>query len=215
MTVPNYGVLKARPIRVQRGTTHLHIRAAAHNTHYRVAVNVQSAEPPSEVRYCVCRPFHGAQVQALAALPMGFTSVVTKPGGLAMDFVRQPPFDPKTLRLLPSDVPGPGNDLEDLVGGLVCEAIRDQHALVYAIGSRWGPEPRTPDRVFGFTPGNGVHDIHMNQGNNARFGADDGVWQDGALLVQYAAPAEWAAIFLAFQSQSWRTDNLSGHAAHG
>src|SRR5262249_48103828 len=158
---------------------------------------------------------HGAQVKALAALPMGFTSVATKAGGLALDFVRQRPFDPKALRLLPSDVPGPGNDLEDLVGGLVAEAIRDQHALVYAIGSRWGPEPRTPDRVFGFSPGNGVHDIHMNQGNNARFRADDGVWQDGALLVQYAAPAELAAIFLAFQSQSWHTDNLSGHAAHG
>jgi len=53
----------------------------------------------------------------------------------------------------------------------------------------------------------------MNQGSSPQFAADDGVWQDGALLIQLGAPAvEWAAVFLAFQSQAWRTDDVSGHA---
>jgi uncharacterized protein YukJ len=38
-------------------------------------------------------------------------------------------------------------------------------------------------KVFGFLPGNGVHDIHMNQGNSQQFRGDDGVWQDGGLLL--------------------------------
>jgi uncharacterized protein YukJ len=215
MSVANYGVLKARPIRGQRGTAHFHIRAVAHNIHYRVAVNMQSAQPPSEVLYCVCQPFAPPHLRELQALPVGFTALPRRPGGLALDFVRQPPFDMKKLKSLPASVPGPANDLEDVLGELVFQAIRDAGALVYAIGSGWGPEPHTPDRIFGFTPGHGVHDIHMNQGNDNQFRADDGVWQDGALLIQYAAPAEWAAIFLAFQSQSWRTDNVTGHATHG
>jgi hypothetical protein len=69
--------------------------------------------------------------------------------------------------------------------------------------------------VFGFSPGNGVHDIHMNQGNNGPFVRDDGVWQDGALLFHFADPDQWAAIFLAFQSQAWHTDDTTGHALPG
>ena len=64
--------------------------------------------------------------------------------------------------------------------------------------------------MFGFKPGNGVHDIHMNQGNSARFRGDDGVWQDGGLLLRL--DGRWVGIFLAFQSQAWHTDDRTGHA---
>ena len=212
MPIPHYGVLKGRPITGRRGVAHYHIRVVAQNVHYRVAVNVQSADPPSEVRYALARPFRSGLTALAQQLPVGFTSLQRHSGGLALDFIRQPPLQQSEMRLLPADLPGPRNDLEDLIGGLVSEAIRTPNAMVYAIGSRWGPESRTPDRIFGFTPGNGVHDLHMNQGNSPPFLADDGVWQDGGLLVQLGA--EWAAVFVAFQSQTWRTDNVSGHATH-
>jgi hypothetical protein len=91
-------------------------------------------------------------------------------------------------------------------------AVSDEHALVYAFGERWGPEPGTKDKYFGFLPGNGIHDIHMNQGNAAPFVGDDGVFQDGALLVHFADQQEWVAVFLKFQSQAWHTDDRTGHA---
>ena len=73
-----------------------------------------------------------------------------------------------------------------------------------------------PDKVFDFRPGNGVHDIHMNQSNVGRFVADDGVWQDGALLLHFPGEAEqWVAIFLKFQSQTWHTDDETGHKIAG
>jgi hypothetical protein len=84
--------------------------------------------------------------------------------------------------------------------------------VVYAFGQRWGPEQGVADKVFDFEPGNGIHDIHMNQGNNGRFSVDDGVWQDGALLFHFPGPDQWVAIFLAFQSQAWHTDDINGHA---
>ncbi|HEY8720391.1 DUF2278 family protein [Pengzhenrongella sp.] len=73
----------------------------------------------------------------------------------------------------------------------------------------------TPDKVFGFLPGNGVHDVHMNQGNGGSFGRDDGVWQDGGLLLHLVTEQRWVAIFLAFQSQAWHTDDVTGHALGG
>ena len=51
----------------------------------------------------------------------------------------------------------------------------------------------------------------MNQGNTGRFTRDDGVWQDGGLLLHYPATQQWVAVFLAFQSQSWHTDDRTGH----
>ena len=64
-----------------------------------------------------------------------------------------------------------------------------------------GTRARDPDKVFGFSPGNGVHDIHTNQGNAQQFRGDDGVWPDGGLLLRFPAQDQWVAVFLAFQSQ--------------
>jgi uncharacterized protein YukJ len=48
------------------------------------------------------------------------------------------------------------------------------------------------------------------RGNIRRYRRDDGVWQDGGLLVE--REGTWTAILLRFQSQSWRTDDATGHA---
>ena len=68
-----------------------------------------------------------------------------------------------------------------------------------------------PDKYFGFEPGRGVHDIHMNQGSVERFKKYNGVWQDGGMLIHFGSINQWVAIFLAFQSQCWHTDDVNGH----
>jgi uncharacterized protein YukJ len=43
-----------------------------------------------------------------------------------------------------------------------------------------------------------------------RFDGDNGIWQDGALFINLPAenPQErWVALFIAFQTQSWDTNN--------
>jgi hypothetical protein len=119
------------------------------------------------------------------------------------------------MRPLPATEPGPDNDLAEKLEHFVTRAVADPTARLYAFGQRWGPEAGAEDKVFGFSPGNGVHDIHMNQGNSGRFTRDDGVWQDGALLLHYPGQDQWVGIFLAFQSQAWHTDDTTGHTIPG
>ena len=45
--------------------------------------------------------------------------------------------------------------------------------------------------------------------------ADDGVFQEGGVLVHFPDQQEWTAIFLEFQSQSWHTDDKTGHSVTG
>jgi uncharacterized protein YukJ len=216
MPLARYGVLAGRVVdrRAEGGTDtpHYQIQVDGGGVDYRVAVNVLSRQAPSELLYLADEAFQHPVLQGLRDLPEGFTTLPSTAGGLALDFIRANLFDRQLLRPVPATAPGPDNDLADKLDHFVERAAADPAARVYAFGQRWGPEPSTPDKVFGFSPGNGVHDIHMNQGNSQAFRHDDGVWQDGALLLRYPAQDQWVAVFLAFQSQAWHTDDQTGHA---
>jgi uncharacterized protein YukJ len=137
-----------------------------------------------------------------------------KNGGL--DYIRGNLFNPKDMRLLPPDVPGDNNDLNDLIDAHVEQAKGDPTAVIFAFGQPWGPE-NAPDKTFKFKPNRGVHDIHMNQGNPRAGGhaGDNGVWHDGGLLLWFPKADRWVAMFLAFQSQSWHTDDHTGNPIDG
>ena len=145
---------------------------------------------------------------------MGWHPLQSKPGGPALDFIRTNLFDPRQMVPLPFNLPGPDNDLNEKLDQYIQRALADEDALIYIFGERWGPEDKK-DKVFGFLPGNGVHDVHMNQGNSGTFVSDDGVYQDGAMLLQFpglgAGQVQWVGIFLKFQSQTWHTDDSTGH----
>src|SRR5262249_48784113 len=90
-------------------------------------------------------------------------------------------------------------------------AMSDELAMIYAFGEPWGPEPQKADDYFGFLPGRGIHDIHMNQGNPpGRFARDNGPWQDGGLIFEFPNERQWVAIFLKFQSKAWHSDDAHG-----
>ena len=180
--------------------------------HYRAAVNVKSASTPSELLYLAVEDYRHPVTAALRALPSGWTPLPPGPGAANLDYIRGNLFDRSAMRVLPVDLPDADNDLPDMIEHHVRRAIADPTARVHLFGERWGPEANTPDKIFGFRPGNGVHDIHMNQGNDRRFAGDDGVWQDGGMLIHQPAQDQWIAVFLAFQSQAWHTDDVTGHA---
>ncbi|KJS53100.1 YukJ family protein [Streptomyces rubellomurinus] len=216
MPISDYGVLAASAVDRRReggtDTPHyqIHLRDEQ-GTDYRAAVNVLSQQAPPDLRYFASEDFRHPVTALLPKAGSGWTALPSRPGTASLDFVRGHLFDPAAMRVLPPDGPGP-DDLGDQLDAHVRRAIGDSSAAVYVFGQRFGPEPGVPDKVFGFLPGNGVHDVHMNQGNSGRFKADDGVYQDGALLIHFPAENRWAAVFLAFQSQSWHTDDRTGHA---
>ncbi len=183
MPLSDYGVLPARAIDCRRegssDTPHYQIHVVDdEGTDYRIAVNVQSQQAPSELLFHV-------------------DDDLTHPVTAA------------------ADVAGPDNDLADFLDHYMRRAIADTSARLYAFGQRWGPEAAVQDKVFGFRPGNGVHDIQMNQGNSGAFTRDNGVWQDGGLLLHFPGESRWVGIFLAFQSQTWHTDDTTGNAIGG
>ena len=218
MALHGYGVLAGQVVdsRAEGGadSPHFQIRVRGGDTDFRVAVNVLSQQSPPELLFVADESFSHPLLQALPGLPDGFTAVPSQAGGVALDFIRGNLFDRQAMRVLPATAPGPDNDLADKLAHYVSRAAADPAARVYAFGQRWGPEG-VPDKIFGFSPGNGVHDVHMNQGNSGRFHGDDGVWQDGGLLLHYPGQDQWVAIFLAFQSQAWHTDDRTGHSIPG
>ena len=216
MPLKRYGVLKGRAIAAKReedqSSPHYQVHIQAGSTDYRIAVNVMSQLSPSELLFLVDDDFQHPITTNLPSLADEFTLLSSKPGGQAVDFIRGNLFDRSEMRLLPPNLPGPDNDLSDRIEHYVKRAIQETDARVYAFGERWGPEGGKADKIFGFRPGNGIHDIHMNQGNVPRFAGDDGVWQDGAMMFHFPSSQQWVAVFLAFQSQAWHTDDQTGHA---
>ncbi len=214
MSLKKYGVLKGYAVDRRLAThanAHYQVHVVDETTDYRIAVNVRSQLAPSEVEYLIEANFQHPLTADLAALPLGFNELASQPGGLALDYIRGNLFDRAQMRPLPFAVPGLDNDLNEALDTHIQRALVDEEAVIYAFGERWGPEPGQKDKIFGFLPGNGIHDIHMNQGNVGRFVGDDGVWQDGGLLIHFPDAEQWVAVFLKFQSQAWHTDDVTGH----
>jgi uncharacterized protein YukJ len=214
MPLRNYGVLKARAVSVRQGTgrsPHYQFHVVDGEDNWRLAVNVQSQDG-SEVLYVVLPRFQHPVLALIEPLALGFHAIDSRPGGMALDFIRANLADPRDLVPLPVAAPGPDNDLNDKIDRYAQRALADEEALLYAFGEPFGPE-NEPDRYFGFRPNRGIHDIHMNQGNPpGRFAASNGPWQDGGLIFRFPNQDEWVAIFLKFQTQDWHTDDRTGNA---
>jgi uncharacterized protein YukJ len=147
--------------------------------------------------------------QGLDKLKVGFHPLPQKPGDLALDYIRGNLFDITKMKPLPFNVPGQDNDLNDLIDLYIQRAIASSDAVIYAFGEPW--EEDKEDKIFHFRPGKGVHNMHMNQGSSGQFQKDNGVFQDGGLLIHYPSRNQWVAGFFAFQSQSIHTDDRTGN----
>ncbi len=221
MPVPNYSVLKGKPTagKVVSGTSaHYQITLEA-SASFTVAVNIESVDG-SEVLYAIKQGFTPPDLTGLTSLANGMTRLPSQPGGLALDFVRsavagQPMLTRAEMTPLPiassserffnealsparsRTEPGP-HALQNAVVDLLNQAVADPGAVVYAFGSAFA------DRGVV----DGIHNIHMNQGNPVNnHGGENGVWQDGALFLSLPGQSTWTAVFLAFQTESWTTDD--------
>jgi uncharacterized protein YukJ len=211
MPIQNYSVLKGRIAECRqerdRHAPHYHIRVRVAGADARVSINVQSYERSRpDLLHFVDDDFQHPITQRLAQLDEGWHGGDSGPAGVAVDYLRGGMLSREQMRAIAHDRPGANNDLNDRLDALIRGACDDPEVELYAFGSSWGPEPTEPDEVFGFLPGRGVHDVHMNQGNphHDRHADDNGTWQDGALFLRLKREPRWVAVFLAFQSQQWQ-----------
>jgi uncharacterized protein YukJ len=218
MPLKNYSVLKGRPIAMRFGSgqsPHYQIHLVAGDANYRIAINVQSSDG-SMVEYLVRSPFVHPITSDLQPLQEGLHPQPNQPNSIGLDYIRRNLMQPQEMTTLPVTAPGPDNDLNEKLDHFVQRAMSNENAWVYAFGETWGPEANKPDKYFGFRPGRGIHDIHMNQGNPmGRFSGDNGPRQDGGLVFEFPDQNQWGAVFLKFQTQSWHTDDTTGHPIPG
>src|ERR687886_274125 len=214
MPIKDYGVLKGRAVAGKtendQKSPHYQVHVKDNKQSYRLAINVKSVQAPFDLLYFVDDNFQHSITDKLTALDLGFHPLPSKPGDVALDYIRGNLFKVTQMKPLPYNVPGPDNDLNELIDLYIQRAINSDQAVVYAFGQKWGPEDKA-DKIFGFRPGNGVHDMHMNQGSSGTFQKDNGIYQDGGLLIHFPERNQWVAAFFAFQSQSFHTDDIRGN----
>jgi uncharacterized protein YukJ len=212
-------VLAGRPTAgkvVSGASAHYQITMQAGGGTFTVAVNIQSVDG-SEVLYAIEEGFTPSDLAGLTALPMGVTALKSGPGGLALDYVRSTVggasmIAKAQMTLLPEQSEkakgssveveaiqrAKAKALENAVITLLNMTIADKDGVIYAFGSAYADGGKV----------DGIHDIHMNQGNPANnHGGDNGVWQDGALFINLPSKKTWTAVFIAFQTESWSTDS--------
>jgi uncharacterized protein YukJ len=217
-----YGVYVGRPTRRaldhDRRSPHYHLLLDGSGEPFHVAINVRSAVDRAELLYLIADDLRHPLTERWEALPPGFTRLPHTPDGGAVDFIRGQIVDRRRFRVAPR-AGRRGRGLVDLIDAYVNRAIAEPEARIYAFGSRWGPKPNETDRTFRdhpIHPSDGIHNVHMNQGatdQDARHHAENGPWQDGALILHFPETDDWVGVFLAFQSQLWHSDDETGHPA--
>lgn len=227
MPLKNYAVLKGhaiRGVRAKAGKNHYSIHVVDEQLDYRIAINIRSSAKSfgKDLWFYLDEDFQHPILEKLKELPVErkvFPSTTSKDArqesGICLDFIRMNLFDRAKMKIFPSQLDGLDNDLNDRIDALVQAMIGNEDNLIYVFGETWIDETKK-DKVFGFLPGNGLHDIHMNQGDlTGEYEHQDGVYQDGGLVFYFAATDKFVAYFTKFQSQSWHTDDNTGHAISG
>jgi uncharacterized protein YukJ len=175
---------------------------------WRIPVNVRSGDPAKSLVI-----FHRADpllshpiLENLSALPSGLTDLNRKSRSAsnALDYSRAPLFDWPTGIALPPTAPGDNDDLQDVVSRELNNLKASDGELI-AFGSHFHDPAPKPGIDAEFGTKDGMHDIHMNQGNALReHDEDNGVFNDGGLILRF--PDHVTGLFFRFKTQFLPTD---------
>ncbi|KAK5659376.1 hypothetical protein OQA88_1469 [Cercophora sp. LCS_1] len=213
MPLKRYGVWKAKPLdwKGDAAPDHGYLRFTDNaNGTYEAAVNVKSKSSDSRLVYWLDALSNGLSlIQDITALEYGFHPAGAGAGSLGPDYLRGGFLDIQKGTLVSHDAPNERHDALDYLDPVFRQAI-DVNADVYIFGQRYHDEGKSGK--------DGMHDIHMNQGNSGEWKDDNGTYQDGGILLHFAATDEqaehWQGVFLAFAVQACKTDD-NGDPADG
>lgn len=201
---------------------HYEIKLNVNEDFYRIAVNVRSQDGSMLLTRVDEDYQHELCNRLLESFPSNGVYDINsneKRKQFGLDFLRRNMIeDFNTMILLPNDAPGLDNDLKDKLNLILDKSKADPEARIFVFGEKWKSTTKK-DRYFPEIKDQGIHDIHMNQGNpTGRFDKDNGVYQDGGLLIYFPGLNRWTALLLAFQTQfntldpiTLHTDDATGH----
>lgn len=181
---------------------HLHIGMRIDEADWDFAINVGTNDADDLLKYKLIFDFRHPMIQTLAATDGGAHDLTGQSALPALDFLRSDLLA-NTGRWRDSDVMD-GSDAVEPVASLqrLLRRARQDDRDVYIFGRF-------------YTDGNGLHDVHLNQGSTGRYihrsdndsNDHNDIWQDGAVMIDLGEP-EWAAYFAAFNQQLVPTDEL-------
>lgn len=221
-----YGVLHGQLDRWKREdpppgsnkSPHLQIRVIdAQGKPWRIPVNVRSGDITKSLVI-----FHRADpllshpiLEQLATFPSGLTDLNNAPRSAsnALDYSRAPLFDLTTGIALPPTGPGDDDDLQDVVSRQLND-LKASGGDLFAFGSHFHDQTIRPGIDTEFGTKDGMHDIHMNQGNPpGDFEDDNGVFNDGGLILRF--PDHVTGLFFRFKTQFLPTNDANGNRIPG
>ncbi|MGO9174353.1 MAG: DUF2278 family protein [Rhodomicrobium sp.] len=204
--------LQSKPVphdKLEEIQYHLHFALDVGGADWDIAANVGTNNAADLLKYKIVQNFHHPIVETLRTAPAGKTSLTGTCTLPALDFLRSTILD-GTGGWLQSDVldGSPGQEPPTQLDAFLSKAF-DNKDDVYVFGRF-------------YTDGNGVHDVHMNQGSRGRYihrAGDDrndhnDIWQDGALMLDLGV-AGWVAYFAAFMQQTLPADELGNPVPGG
>jgi uncharacterized protein YukJ len=181
---------------------HLHFSIDVNGESWDIAANVGTDNASDLLKYKIVNDFKHPIIQALRQAPAGKTDLTGTNTLPALDFVRSSILN-GSGDWLDSDVLD-GSDGKQPVAALkpLLEKAFSNQNDVYVFGRF-------------YRDGNGIHDVHMNQGSRGRYIHQPGndrndhndIWQDGALMIDFGE-GNWVAYFAAFTNQTIPADEL-------
>ncbi len=221
MSLP-YGFVKAKLTSLPRLTSkpvhnggqdelqyHLHVSLDVNGESWDTAVNVGTDNAADLLKYKIAEGFQNPVAATLRAA-QGAVDLTGKAALPALDFLRSSILE-GTGPWLNSDVLDGGAEKKQppaKLAALLSKAFQGKNDVY----------------IFGrfYSEGNGIHDVHMNQGSRGRYihrPGDDAndhndIWQDGALMIDFG-DGGWVAYFSAFTGQTVPADDLGNPVAGG
>jgi uncharacterized protein YukJ len=206
----NYALLSGR-IEADLGThthssaTHYWFVVRGGELTYCVSVNVQGSDQP-DVRLVHLVPLDHNICKTLPREAEGLTFLASAPCAQRLDYLRSEGLRAALSRQKPCSA----SAIADVLGGALVPGRR-----VYVYGGYYSdvhelPVSRKPsvlhvhEQHAGLPP-RGVHLTHMNQGNRAPFEYENGIYQDGGILVETADGI--LGLFFSFSQQVLTTDD--------
>ncbi len=189
---------------------HYHLLVKTDDQQFDVAINIASSALGEDVRvlYAIKQNITPPQADALLQLADGMYDLPAE-GLHGIDYVSDRLVSKDEMQLLPLfDRSAPIEDQgEPTIKQLVAEVIAEPDTVLFAFGHRYdktGPK----NACWGFSPDDGIHNIHMNQGNApGNHDDENGRGEDGALFIYFPKTQTWTGVYVAFQTQSFENDD--------
>jgi len=216
--LPHYGVLSGTLVRSLRDVPdsqgrwfHVNVFVNVNGVEYRCAIDVDSHQSNTGVEWRVI-DINAADVATVLALAPGYHELQRTPSSGAWDYIRSTLFRVR-LGCLFVMMPDAITRLLMQIFEALLNVWKHGDNLQAAIALERILVPGKRVLVWGepFTTGNGMHNVHQNQGDPAgsQWWGENGIWQDGGTLAEQP-DGSWIAFINKFTSQAYRTDD-QGH----